>query len=216
MPREPSLLEGLDPDRREAVLARCVPRRFSRRQPLFHLGDAGDGVHLITLGRVVVRISIPSGEEASLTVSGPGDAVGEQSLLVGGRRSASAIALEPVQTLFLSRRRFEDLRGSDARFTELLVQLLASRVLRLTDQLTEALFVPASTRILRRIFETASLYGTGLIPLTQDEVASMAGTTRPTVNRVLRAAESAGAVDLARRKIRVVDAERLQRLIDDD
>ena len=40
----------------------------------------------------------------------------------------------------------------------------------------------------------------------------MAGCTRPTVNRALRAAEEAGMVDLARRRIRVLDVAGLRRL----
>ena len=56
------------------------------------------------------------------------------------------------------------------------------------------------------------MYGDGIIPLTQDEIASMAGCTRPTVNRALRSAAEAGVVDLARRRIRVLDLEGLRRL----
>jgi len=203
---ELNLLSDLVPEQRDALVARCVRRRFGRRQALFHHGDPSDGMYLITAGRVVVRISTPSGEEASLAVIGPGNSVGEQSLLTGdGRRSASAVALEPVEALFLSRTAFVALRQEDASFDEVMLRLLAARVIRLTDQLVEALFVPATTRVLRRIAEAASLYGDGVIPLTQEEVATMAGSTRPTVNRVLRHAQDAGVVDLARGRIRVMD-----------
>jgi CRP-like cAMP-binding protein len=195
------------------VLDRCVRRRFARRQALFHHGDPSDGMHLITSGRVVIRISTPSGEEASLVVSGPGESVGEQSLLVsGGRRSASAVALEPVETMFLSRSAFDSLRAEDTDFDRVLLSVLTARVLRLTDQLIEALFVPAPSRVLRRVADAAGLYGDGVIPLTQEDIASMAGSTRPTVNRTLRAAQQAGVVDLARGKIRVLDIDGLRRL----
>jgi CRP-like cAMP-binding protein len=170
-------------------------------------------MHLIRSGRVMIRISTPTGEEACLTVSGPGECVGEQSLLVeDGRRSASAIALEPVETLFLSRAAFVALRGEDPVLDRIMVRLLTARVLRLTDQLVEALFVPAPTRVLRRVADAANLYGDGGIPLTQQEIASMAGCTRPTVNRALRGAEAAGMVDLARRRIRVLDVSGLRQL----
>src|ERR1700740_2311757 len=109
-----SLLSSLDPRQREELLGRCVHRRFGRRQVIFHHGDPSDGMHLIVSGRVMIRVSTPLGEEASLTVSGPGDSVGDESLLVGGgRRSASAVALEPVETMFLSSSAFEALRRED-------------------------------------------------------------------------------------------------------
>lgn len=210
---ELNLLADLAPAEREVFVSRCSVRRFSRREPLFVHGDPSDGMHVVNAGRVMVRISTPGGDEASLTVAGPGQSVGEQSLLMeDGRRSASAVALERVETYFLSKSAFVALRESDRTFDRVLLRLLAARVLRLTDQLVEALYVPATTRVIRRIADAASLYGDGTIPLTQEEVAAMAGTTRPTVNRVLRAAQEAGALDLARRRIEVRDLDLLLRM----
>ena len=65
---------------------------------------------------------------------------------------------------------------------------------------------------MRQVANAADLYGDGLIPLTQEEIGSMAGTTRPTVNRALRAAQEAGVVDLARGRIRVLDVDGLRAL----
>jgi CRP/FNR family transcriptional regulator, cyclic AMP receptor protein len=211
---ELSLLASLDPTQRERLIGRCVRRHYQRRQVIFHHGDPSDGMHLIVSGRVMIRVSTPLGEEACLTLSGPGDPVGEQSLLLdGGRRSASAVALDPVETIFLSRSAFAALRRDDAALDRVLIQILTARVLRLTNQLIEALFVPATTRVLRRVADAAALYGEGVIPLTQDEIASMAGCTRPTVNRALRSAQDAGMVDLARRRIRVLDIDGLRELL---
>jgi CRP/FNR family transcriptional regulator, cyclic AMP receptor protein len=212
---ELNLLEDLAPAERDALLAKCVRRRFARRQALFHFGDPSNGMYVVTEGRVVVRISTPTGEEASLTVIGPGQSVGEQSLLVqGGRRSASAVALEPVECLFLSRQAFLELRAEDAGFDQVMLRLLAARVIRLTDQLVEALFVPATTRVLRRVIDAAVLYGDGTIPLTQEELAAMAGSTRNTANRVLRAAQDAAVLEVKRGRITVLDMGGLRRLAD--
>jgi CRP/FNR family transcriptional regulator, cyclic AMP receptor protein len=208
-----SFLADLDRSQRDLVLGRCIPRRYARRQVLFHHGDPSNGMHLITSGRVMIRISVPSGEEACLTVSGPGEPVGEQSLLSEeSRRSASAVALEPVETMFLSTLEFAALRAENPRLDGLLLKVLTARVLRLTDQLVEALFVSAPNRVLRRVADAAGMYGDGVIPLSQEEIASLAGCTRPTVNRALRTAQDAGTVDLARRHIRVLDLDGLRRL----
>jgi CRP/FNR family transcriptional regulator, cyclic AMP receptor protein len=214
---ELNLLEDLSVDERDALLAKCIRRRFARRQALFHFGDPSNGMYVVAKGRVVVRISTPTGEEASLTVIGPGQSVGEQSLLVqGGRRSASAVALEPVETLFLSRQAFLELRAEDAGFDQVMLRILAARVIRLTDQLIEALFVPATTRVLRRVIDAAALYGDGTIPLTQEELAAMAGSTRNTANRALRAAQDAAVLEVKRGRITVLDMGGLRRLADAD
>jgi CRP/FNR family transcriptional regulator, cyclic AMP receptor protein len=212
---ELNLLEDLSGPERDALLAKCVRRRFARRQALFHFGDPSNGMYVVAKGRVVVRISTPSGEEASLTLIGPGQSVGEQSLLVeGGRRSASAVALEPVETLFLSRPAFLELRAADVGFDQVMLRILAARVVRLTDQLVEALFVPATTRVLRRVIDAATLYGDGTVPLTQEELAAMAGSTRNTANRALRAAQDAAVLEVKRGRITVLDMGGLRRLAD--
>jgi CRP-like cAMP-binding protein len=49
------------------------------------------------------------------------------------------------------------------------------------------------------------------VPLTQEEIAAMAGTSRATVNRVLRHEEVSGAVRLQRGRVEIVDIDRLRR-----
>ena len=49
------------------------------------------------------------------------------------------------------------------------------------------------------------------VPLTQEDLAGLAGTSRATVNRVLRDEESRGTVTLGRGKTVVIDLETLTR-----
>ena len=66
--------------------------------------------------------------------------------------------------------------------------------------------------MVRRLAELAMLYGDSgpiEIPLRQDDLASMAGTTRPTANRVLRQLEDEGIVALRRGTLQVLDAAAL-------
>jgi CRP-like cAMP-binding protein len=49
------------------------------------------------------------------------------------------------------------------------------------------------------------------VPLTQDDIADLCGTTRPTVNKVLRELEEQGVVDIARGRISILDPGRLRR-----
>ena len=79
----------------------------------------------------------------------------------------------------------------------------------------EAFYVPADRRVIRRVCELAEMYAHGdaetVVPLTQEEIAELAGTSRATVNRVLREAERKGAVELRRGRTAVLDLEGLAR-----
>ena len=90
---------------------------------------------------------------------GRGEGFGEQPLLEPGqRRTASAVALEPTETLVLSRVQFEDLRASHPTVDGLLVAHLARQVRRLTDLYVDTAFLPAEKRVLKRLLDLEELY----------------------------------------------------------
>jgi CRP/FNR family cyclic AMP-dependent transcriptional regulator len=204
-----ALLQVLSGDERRDVIASARRRRFSGREVLFHAGDPGEALHLIASGWVAVYVTTPLGSTASFAMLGPGEAVGELALISPGERSATAIALEPTETLSLRREQFEDLRRRHLGIDRLLVELLAERVRRLDRELVEAYFVSAETRVIRRLLAVARRMperdGRRAVRLTQEDLAGLAGTSRPTVNRALRELERAGAIAQARGRVDVLD-----------
>jgi CRP-like cAMP-binding protein len=208
-----ALLEALDDEHRRAVIAEARRRRFGKGEVLFHEGDPGDTFHLLAKGRVAIRVSTPQGDVATLAVLPAGASFGELALLASDhRRTATAIALEPTETMALSRDAFEELRARHPSVAQALLTSLAAQIDRLSARLVEALYVPAEQRVLRRVLDLESVYGDEPIPLSQEELAMMAGTTRPTANRVLQKAVARGLVSMARGSIVVVDRPGLTRL----
>jgi CRP/FNR family transcriptional regulator, cyclic AMP receptor protein len=210
------LLADVPDEALHALLTIARRRTFTRGEIVFHRGDPADSLNLIRKGRFSVRIGTPLGDTAMLDVLGPGDAFGELALL--GRepdRSATVSALEAAETSSIRRADFERLRREHPIVNDVLIGILTDRLRRVADQLVEAYYVPADRRVLRRITELAELYGTGdgevVVPLTQEEIAELAGTSRATVNRVLRDAERRGSVELRRGRTAVLDLDALLR-----
>jgi len=186
-------------------------RRFGRNEVVFHRDDPADTLHLIAKGRFASRVTTQLGETVTVAVQGAGEAFGELALVEpDAKRSTTVVALEAGETYSVGREEFDALRERYPSVNDVLVRLLAQRLRRQSDLLAEALFVPAETRVLRRVCELARLYG-GDIPLTQEDIAGLAGTSRATVNRVLRAEAKRETVELRRGRTRVVDAASLQR-----
>lgn len=215
-----ALLRGAAPEELDALLDRARRRQFGAGEVVFHAGDPGDTVHLVRSGRFAVRMTTEFGDVATLNVVGPGEAFGELALVTPGQpRSATVAALEQAETLSVHQLDFDRLRRERPQTDALLVELLAARVRRLSGQLVEALHLPAETRIRRRLLEVAGIYGGAtaeagagaVIPLTQEELASLAGTSRATVNKVLREEQEHGAVELARGRTTVTDPAALER-----
>ena len=211
-----TVLKGLGEETERTILRSTTRRRYRRGETLFHEGDPGDTFHLLVKGRVAVKVSTPLGDIATLSVLGPGASFGEQALIdQQGRRSATIVALEPVETLTLHRAEFDRMRQLHPSVEHLLVEVLAAQVRRLSAAVLEALYVPAETRVLRRLHEVAALYNDGksaiVVPLTQEELATMAGTTRPTANRALQHLEQVGVVSLGRGRVEIQDLDELAR-----
>jgi CRP-like cAMP-binding protein len=170
---------------------------------------------LIDKGHFAIRITTPLGDQAMVRVFGPDDYFGELAMLATGPRRGSAISLDGGETLSLHRDDFDRLRKERPKINEVLTEALVSEVRRLSAALIEALYLPVERRVWLRLIDLVELFGGDtpvVIPLTQDDIAQLAGTTRPTANRVLRAGEQQGAIELARGRIEVHDRTALRRL----
>ena len=141
-----------------------------------------------------MRVQTQLGDTAILAVLGPGDMFGELALLGDDedRRSATVAALEAGETRSVHRLDFERLRREHPETSAVLIAILSGQVRRLSRHLLEALYVSADKRVLRRLVEVAQLYDNAVVPLTQEDLAGLAGTSRATVNRVLRDEEGRG------------------------
>jgi CRP/FNR family cyclic AMP-dependent transcriptional regulator len=188
-------------------------RRFSRGEVVFHEHDPADSLHLIVKGRFAVRITTPVGETAMLALRGPGQAFGELALVSESDavRTATVEALESGETHAVYRREFDRLRREYPKVGEVLVALLADALTRTNTLLLDAYYAPAEKRVLRRLLDVSRLYPEGAVRLTQEDIASLAGTSRATVNRVLREEERRGLLELRRGCCAVLDVDALAR-----
>jgi len=200
------ILSPLTPDERRQLLALARRRRFGKGEVVVHRDDPAETLHLVQSGCLAVRVLTPLGDVATLALVGPGEAVGEMGLIRRERmRTATIQAVAPTETYAIDRSAFDRLRRDHPAVDALLVQILADRVAGLTDRLMDALYTPAPRRVASLIERLTDTYrepsGAATIPLTQDELASLAGTSRLTVSRVLGGMRRRGQVEVSRGRL---------------
>ena len=206
------LLADLPAEDVRQLLSIARRRTFEKGEVVFHRDDPADSLHLIVRGRFAARVTTPLGDSVLLEVLGPGQAFGELALLLpDARRSASVSALEDGETRSVFRDDFADLQRSHPGVKDVLLRLLAEQLRRASDRIVEAHYVDAETRVRRRLCELADVYRSAVVPLTQEDLAAMAGTSRATVNRVLRDEERRGTVALQRGRVNLLDLAELGR-----
>jgi CRP/FNR family cyclic AMP-dependent transcriptional regulator len=202
----------------DSLLAIARRRTFSRGEVVFHEGDPADSFHLVTRGRFAARLRTRLGDIALLSIVGEGEAFGELALVGEPRaRSTTVTALEAAETRAVYGADFARLRHDHPAIDSVLVSLLAEQVRRLSQRVLEGYYVDAEARVRLRLVDLATTYGGEepaapvTLPLTQEEIAGLAGTSRATVNRVLREEERRGTIALGRGRTVLLDIAALAR-----
>ena len=204
------ILEVLSAEGRDSVIRMARRRRFARNEVIFHEGDPGDTLHLVAKGHVALRITTPLGDVATVRVLRPGDFFGELALISPGPRNATRPAVDPVETFAIHREQLDELRGRGGAVDRVIIEALVADAEASRPSRGARFYVPVEKRIWRRLLELAHVFEGRetvpiRIPLTQEDLAQIVGTTRPTINRALKEAERAGVVHLSRGGLEILD-----------
>jgi CRP/FNR family transcriptional regulator, cyclic AMP receptor protein len=98
-----TMFELMDDSERASLAELLGTRRFDKGETIFSFGDAGDTVYIVHSGRVEIYIENFEGQKIILRENEKGDVFGDISLLDGGPRTASAVAVEDTEVLSLDR-----------------------------------------------------------------------------------------------------------------
>jgi CRP/FNR family cyclic AMP-dependent transcriptional regulator len=212
------LFRGLAAHER-AHLAECLRlRRYRRGQTIFTEGEPGRYLVILLRGQVKVVLSTAEGDEAIVALFGPGDFFGEMSLLDDQPRSATVIALEPVEALVLHRQDFRAFLREHVDAAERILAVLAGHIRRLDNQLRRTYFLDLPGRLAQKLLELGTERGIrtaeGIqinLPLTQSDLASMVGASRQRVNRILSDWRQQGIIRIDRRAVTILRPDYFQR-----
>ena len=97
------LFHLLDDKERSELAAQLDVVKFAAGEHIFHYGEPGDSIYVISSGEVEVFMKNDTGERIVLEVATRGDFFGELSLLDNGTRTASVMAVQDTETLRLDR-----------------------------------------------------------------------------------------------------------------
>lgn len=207
-----TFLDALGSEDAAELRRRATVRSFKRGAPLAHVGQVGDRVLVIVSGHVKVVRPTEQGRDVMLALRGPGDLVGEQAALDGEPRSASIVALEPVEALALTAADFLAFATSRPPAARFLLQMLAARLRDADAKRLEHAASDVLGRLAQRLVELCERCGRPAddgvhieLPLTQEDLASWIGTSRESASRALQQMRDLGWVSTARRAIVVRD-----------
>ncbi|HVE91773.1 MAG TPA: Crp/Fnr family transcriptional regulator [Actinomycetota bacterium] len=189
--------------------ARAVRRKYREGSIVFVQGEVGKRCYAIISGSVKVSAYNDEGREAVLAVLGAGDVFGELSLFDEAPRSADAAVIEQAELLSLDKAAMTRAIADHPDLALNLLRVLSGRLRQANDALQDAVFFDVSGRLARRLADLAASHGRACdegtlidVPLSQESLASMVGSTRESVNKALASMSKRGLV--ARRGRRYV------------
>jgi CRP/FNR family cyclic AMP-dependent transcriptional regulator len=186
--------------------------RFAKGVVVFDEGSSGDTVHLVVDGLFAVRIATPGPGSLILDILDQGDVFGEFAVFSDrGTRTSSITTLSEGETLEIGRPQLREALHARPSLCEGFVKTIVEKADRTNHRLGDLLYVPAELRVLRAVLELAGGQDGVVIALTQRDLASFAGTTRPTANHVLREEARKGTLSVEPGQVAVLDAVGLAR-----
>lgn len=193
------LFEDLEDGDLMRVADRLSAKKYRKNNLIIFEEDEGQVLFVIRSGRVKISRINSAGEEVILAILGPADFFGELSIIDGGPRSATVTSLDEVELLSLRRKDFFDILHSYPLVSISLLKLMAGRIRKTDAQLVSLSSLDARGRVVNTIVhlcrdlgkaDGADMVLTDL-PLQRD-LASMAGTSRETMSRLLAKLEHDG------------------------
>ncbi len=212
--RRVPLFEVLKDDDLEAIARVTITRSYDKDQVIILAEEEGDALFIIADGQVKVSIVSEDGREVILSLLGEGAVFGELSLLDGKPRSANVVATRNTKLYMVRRADFLQLIYTVPQIAVGLLAELAAR-LRKTDRKIEGLaLLDVTSRISETLLQLAdeqgseTTFGVSLEERpTHQQLASMSGTTRETVSRVLKRLEGQGYISSEGRSITILREE---------
>jgi len=187
-----SLFAGLDASSLAKLAAVVHRRTFRQGEIIFHRDEPGNVLYVIVRGKVKICLTGTDGQEIALAVLSSGDCFGELAILDGQPRSADAVALEDVEALTLQRADFHRVVMAEPRIAIQVMQVISQRLRHADEQIESLIFLDVYGRVAQKLLQLSETYGVKTpegvridLRLTQQELASLVGASRESVNKVM-------------------------------
>jgi CRP-like cAMP-binding protein len=173
--------------------------------------DPGERLFLLRQGRVQLYRISPEGKKLVIATLGPGALFGEMALLGQQMHNAFAEAMEDCSIMVMSRADLERLMLNDPMIGRRILALTQKRLNDAEARLEDMAFKGIPARLASLLLRLAADQDDDSITgLTHQDLAETIGTYRETATQVLNDLKAAGLIEIGRKRITIVDAERLR------
>jgi CRP/FNR family transcriptional regulator len=212
-----ALLVDLSPVELQQLAVRAVRKVFRAGELLFSEGEACGGLHILAQGRVRLFKTSAKGREQVLAVNLPGETIAEIPVFDGGPYPASAVAVEDVEIVYISRQDFQAYCLEHPAVALKMLVVTGGRLRSLVGIIEELSFTTIRERLISFLVKLAKSEGKQTahgvafqLPVNHQELANQLGTVRELISRNLIRLQDEGLIEVNSKQIAVKDIAAMQ------
>lgn len=213
--------EQLSPPDQERLVAAGRIAQFGAGTTICRQGDPATHLFVVISGLIKVITVSRSGQQSVLALRGSGDVVGELAGELTGYRTASMVAVNQVRAVVVGHEKFLAFLDGHLPAAHAYRRMITQRFSDTADSLYAQSTTSGAQRLAQLLLDLAEKYGEPAgpgralvltLPLSQEELASLASASRATVTRALHAWRGRGLIQTRTRRITITDPDALRRL----
>lgn len=200
----------------ERIAERTQVRRLTRGEMVFHAGQPCEAFHVVVIGQVKLFVLSPAGQEKVIDVVGADKSFAEALMFLGQVSMINAQALADTLLLTVQRQTVMDEVERDPRFALRMLAGMSRRLHSLVNDVQANALQSGIQRIIGYLLRELQERGEGdaqggvvSLAVSKATIASRLSLTPEYFSRVLRELEDAKLIEVDRRDIRILSAERL-------
>lgn len=213
--RETDLFRDLSSAEMEEI-DRMTAMTSCRRGKVFYApGETGEVLFILKKGRVNVYRMTPDGKKLVTASVEAGTVFGEMSLIGQGMHDSFAEAADDCTLCVMGRSDVEYLLTTKPALALRVIEIMARRLGEAEARLESTAFKSVPARLASTLLQLWPGNSREIEGISHQELADMVGTYRETVTRVLNDFQGGGLIEVRRKRIRVLQPDRLAGLADE-
>lgn len=185
---------------------------YKKGEVVFKIGSLPHGLFFIKSGSVKVFKYGGDGKEQIISIAGKGRFLGYKDLLAGRRYTSGAKVIEDSVLIFIPKNDFLRLIKSDEA-SDYFTRLLCQDLINVEDKMVSMAHNPVRGRLAESLLSLNETFRDKSIELTREELANLVGTAKETVSRLLSEFKEDKLIQIAGRKIEVLNPQGLDRIL---
>jgi CRP-like cAMP-binding protein len=211
--RRVPIFAGLTQAQMSQLSGNVTKQRYKRGELIIEQGQKSGSLFIILSGRARVIVTDKRAKEVILATLGPGDCLGEMSLIDGQSHSANVRTDIQTDVLVLSHAEFVRCLAENQNMAFWIMKGLVQRLRKASDMVSSLALMDVYGRVAKVLMDTAQPVGEDDLviceKMTRQDIAKMVGASREMVSRVMRDFEDQGFIKTNNDGYLVLQAHRL-------